>query len=155
MQNTSRRAALALPLAAAPLLTARAEDWKPAQQVRLLVASAPGGTTDIMARLLSPRLQARWGVSVVAENRAGAGGTICTLEMVRSRLVTASARTRPDRMCSITPVRLSIRKFTLPASRSTCAGPEPRKGTWMASPFSSCSISTGERCVDCPTPVEA
>jgi tripartite-type tricarboxylate transporter receptor subunit TctC len=85
MQDLSRRATLALPLAAAPLLSARAEDWKPTQQMRLLVAAAPGGTTDIMARLLSPRLQARWGVSVVAENRAGAGGTICTLEMVRSR----------------------------------------------------------------------
>lgn len=85
MQDLSRRAALALPAAAALPLTARAEDWKPTQQVRLLVAAAPGGTTDIMARLLSPRLQARWGVSVVAENRAGAGGTICTLEMVRSR----------------------------------------------------------------------
>ncbi|TCH96201.1 tripartite tricarboxylate transporter substrate binding protein [Roseococcus sp. SYP-B2431] len=85
MPNLSRRAALALPLSATPLLTAGAQEWKPTQQVRLLVAAAPGGTTDIMARLLSPRLQARWGVSVVAENRAGAGGTICTLEMVRSR----------------------------------------------------------------------
>ncbi|WP_421993765.1 Bug family tripartite tricarboxylate transporter substrate binding protein [Roseococcus sp.] len=85
MQDTTRRAALALPLAAAPLLTARAQDWKPAQPVRMLVAAAPGGTTDIMARLLAPRLQSRWGISVVAENRAGAGGTICTLEMVRAR----------------------------------------------------------------------
>jgi len=84
MQELSRRAALALPLATLPL-TAQGQDWKPTQQVRLLVAAAPGGTTDIMARLLSPRLQARWGISVVAENRAGAGGTICTLEMVRSR----------------------------------------------------------------------
>lgn len=85
MNDLSRRAALALPLGAAPLMAARAADWKPAQPVRLLVAAAPGGTTDIMARLLAPRLQARWGVSVVAENRAGAGGTICTLEMVRAR----------------------------------------------------------------------
>lgn len=84
MQDLSRRATLALPLATLPL-TARGEEWKPSQPVRMLVAAAPGGTTDIMARLLSPRLQARWGVSVVAENRAGAGGTICTLEMVRSR----------------------------------------------------------------------
>ncbi|MDB5411680.1 MAG: C4-dicarboxylate transporter [Rubritepida sp.] len=85
MRSMSRRAALALPLGAALPLVARADDWKPNQPVRLLVASAPGGTTDIMARLLSPRLQSRWGTSVVAENRAGAGGTICTLEMVRAR----------------------------------------------------------------------
>jgi tripartite-type tricarboxylate transporter receptor subunit TctC len=80
----ARRAALALPML--PLaLPARADGWKPAQPVRILVPAAPAGTTDIMARLLAPRLQARWGVNVVVENRAGAGGTIGTLELVRSR----------------------------------------------------------------------
>jgi len=85
MRRITRRAGLALPFGAWPLLAARAEDWKPSQPMRILVAAAPGGTTDIMARLLSPRLQERWGTSVVVENRAGAGGTICTLEMVRAR----------------------------------------------------------------------
>ena len=83
MLNLSRRAALALPLALP--VSARAEDWKPGQQVRILVPAAPAGTTDIMARLLSQRLQTRWGTPVVVENRAGAGGTIGTLELVRSR----------------------------------------------------------------------
>ncbi|WPB84072.1 Bug family tripartite tricarboxylate transporter substrate binding protein [Sediminicoccus rosea] len=84
MPMIARRAALALPML--PLaLPARADGWKPAQPVRILVPAAPAGTTDIMARLLAPRLQARWGVNVVVENRAGAGGTIGTLELVRSR----------------------------------------------------------------------
>ncbi|MBS7790523.1 tripartite tricarboxylate transporter substrate binding protein [Roseococcus sp. SDR] len=82
MPKLARRAALALPLLP---LAARAQDWKPAQPVRILVPAAPAGTTDIMARLMAPRLQARWGVNVVVENRAGAGGTIGTLELVRSR----------------------------------------------------------------------
>ncbi len=84
MPRITRRSALALPLLAAPL-AARAEDWKPGQPVRILVPAAPAGTTDVMARLMAPRLQARWGVNVVVENRAGAGGTIGTLELVRAR----------------------------------------------------------------------
>ena len=82
MPVIARRTALALPLLP---LAARADGWKPAQPVRIIVPAAPAGTTDIMARLLAPRLQARWGVNVVAENRAGAGGTIGTLELVRAR----------------------------------------------------------------------
>lgn len=60
-------------------------EWRPSQQVRIIVPAAPGGTTDIMGRLCAQHLQARWGTPVVAENRAGAGGTIGTLEAVRAR----------------------------------------------------------------------
>ncbi|MEI6159127.1 MAG: tripartite tricarboxylate transporter substrate binding protein [Roseococcus sp.] len=82
MPQMTRRAALALPLLP---LAARAEDWKPSAPVRIIAPAAPAGTTDIMARLLAPRLQSRWGVNVVVENRAGAGGTIGSLELVRAR----------------------------------------------------------------------
>jgi tripartite-type tricarboxylate transporter receptor subunit TctC len=84
-----RRATLALPAAAAAAaaapVPARAQDWRPGQQVRIIVPAAAGGTTDIMARLVAQHLQARWGTPVVVENRAGGGGTIGTLEMVRAR----------------------------------------------------------------------
>ncbi len=82
MPPFTRRAALALPFIP---LVARADGWRPSEPVRIIVPAAPAGTTDIMARLLAPRLQARWGVNVVVENRAGAGGTIGTLELVRAR----------------------------------------------------------------------
>jgi len=79
----ARRAALALPCLIPAL--ARAQAWRPAQQMRIIVPAAAGGTTDIMGRLCAQHLQARWGTPVVGENRTGAGGTIGTLEAVRAR----------------------------------------------------------------------
>jgi tripartite-type tricarboxylate transporter receptor subunit TctC len=70
-----RRTALALP---ALLLAraARAENWKPGQQLRIIAGAAAGGTTDIMGRMLAQHLQVKWGTPVVVENRTGAGGNI-------------------------------------------------------------------------------
>lgn len=86
MTEISRRASLAAPLLATPLLVrpAAAQDWRPTQPMKMVIPAAPGGTTDIMGRLLAAHLQQRWGTPVVVENKGGGGGTIASAEVARA-----------------------------------------------------------------------
>jgi len=73
------RAALALfPALAAALiaLPATAAEWQPTKPVRFIVGFPPGGATDLVARIMQPRLSAALGNQVIVDNRPGAGGTI-------------------------------------------------------------------------------
>ena len=55
--------------------SAAAQAW-PAKPVKMIVTYPPGGTVDVVARVIAPKLSARLGQPVVIDNRAGAGGAI-------------------------------------------------------------------------------
>lgn len=75
----SRRA---LPLLALPAV-ARAEDW-PSHPLRMVVPFTPGGSTDILGRVVAQRIAATLGQQVVVENRPGAGGSVGTELIARA-----------------------------------------------------------------------
>ena len=74
--DAARRVLLATSVFAPHVL--RAQSW-PTQPIRLVVPYAPGGTTDLMARLVATPLAERLGVPVILENRPGAGATVGSL----------------------------------------------------------------------------
>jgi len=52
--------------------------------VRIIVPFPPGGTTDLIARIVQPRFQEFMGQTVVIENRSGAGGSVGAAEVARA-----------------------------------------------------------------------
>src|SRR3989442_4389377 len=64
-------------------MAAAAQSW-PQKPVKFIVPFAPGGATDIAARMLGEKLSQLWGQSVVIENRGGAGGGLGAAEAARA-----------------------------------------------------------------------
>jgi tripartite-type tricarboxylate transporter receptor subunit TctC len=61
----------------------QAQDAYPTKTIRFVVPYPPGGPTDLMARLLQGELQTRLGVTVMVDNKAGAGGNIGSAEVAK------------------------------------------------------------------------
>jgi tripartite-type tricarboxylate transporter receptor subunit TctC len=55
-----------------------------AKPLRIIVPFTPGGSTDILARALAPKLQAALGMNVVVDNKPGAGGSLGAQEAARA-----------------------------------------------------------------------
>jgi tripartite-type tricarboxylate transporter receptor subunit TctC len=75
-------AVASLGLISSPAL-AQADNY-PDRPIRLLVGFAPGGATDIVARLLAAELEKKLGQPIVVANRAGAGSNIAAAEAARA-----------------------------------------------------------------------
>lgn len=73
----TRRHAIALTAGAGAMLAAHAKaaTW-PERTIKIVVPFAAGGPTDIQARVVAEKLQAKWGQPVIIENKPGAGSTI-------------------------------------------------------------------------------
>lgn len=69
-------AALAIAVGACLAAPASAQGDYPTKPVRMVVTFPPGGSTDVVVRMLVPRLNERLGQQVIVDNRPGAGGNI-------------------------------------------------------------------------------
>lgn len=86
MKHLFQACAALLAFAVAPPLFAQSGRW-PEKPVKVVVPFAPGGSTDIIARLLAPRFAEDFGQQFIIDNRPGAGGRIGA---------EAAARSAPD-----------------------------------------------------------
>jgi tripartite-type tricarboxylate transporter receptor subunit TctC len=84
MSRRTTLAALASAALAAAMPSIALAQAYPTRPVRLIVPFAPGGTTDIVARIVAPAMGASLGQQVVVENKAGGGGSVGALEMIRA-----------------------------------------------------------------------
>jgi len=80
-----RRAALALATSCLAFAQpALAQDW-PTRPIRIIVSFPPGGSSDIVARLLAEVVSPRLGQRMVVDNRPGAGGTLAAQHVATQR----------------------------------------------------------------------
>ena len=73
MMNTPRRQWMVLAVGSGLVIPAWAQSGK---NVRLIVPFTPGGSTDILARAIAPKLALALGQNVIIDNKPGAGGSL-------------------------------------------------------------------------------
>ena len=96
----TRRPLLAATAATLAAPVVRAQGAWPNGPIRIVVPFPPGGSTDAMARLLQPRLQAELGQPIIVENRGGASGSLGTAAVPP---VTVNARGVPAASAPLQP----------------------------------------------------
>ncbi len=83
--KTATQLSIATALCSLALLPAgsHAQEAYPSKTIRFIVPYPPGGPTDLMARLLQNELQTRLGVTIIVDNKAGAGGNLGSAEVAK------------------------------------------------------------------------
>ena len=119
-------AAAAAALAAPGVLRAQPSETWPNQPVRMILPYAPGGPTDVIARLVCDTLSQRLPQRFVVENRTGAGGNIGASAVAKARpdggTVTLSfATNRRRNTCRRAPPRCSWQSHSQSRCRSRAA----------------------------------
>ena len=77
-------AAAALVAAVGIAQAQQAQNGYPSKPVRIIVGFSAGGTPDMLARLIGPKMTETWGQPVVVENRTGAGGTLAAVAVAKA-----------------------------------------------------------------------
>ncbi len=81
---TRRDALVTASLLASPWMAKAQSAWPAEKPIRLIVPFAPGGSTDMIARLLADELRPRLNQTVLVENRPGAGSTLGTGQVAKA-----------------------------------------------------------------------
>ena len=79
-----RMASLCCALVAATAVQAQSPAPWPAKPIRIVVGFAPGGSTDVMARILAQSMGESLGQTVIIDNKPGASGNIAASEVIRA-----------------------------------------------------------------------
>ena len=121
--------ALVANTAAVPALAQGAANY-PAKAVRFIAPFPPGGSTDLLARLVAQKLTETWGQQVLVENRGGAAGTIPRGAVEGT--VTLDGAALPDGVIRFTPTagttgpmveaQIANGAFSLPKTTGPCVG---------------------------------
>lgn len=74
---------LALAMVCLPIAQVSAQEAWPTRPIRIVVVFPPGGSSDIVARVLADMIGPRLGQRVIVDNRPGAGGTIAALHVAQ------------------------------------------------------------------------
>jgi len=116
--KTLSRRALLLAIAACSSLTVQARDAWPAKPIRVVVAGAPGGGTDLLMRVIGQQMSVSLKQPVIIENKPGGNGVLAAKDMLSSAadghtlLFTASAFTVMAQAMPRKPPYDVLRDFT-------------------------------------------
>src|SRR5215218_4930454 len=83
-RRSARLALLAAFALASVAIEATHAQGYPAKPIRMIVPIAPGGSTDIVGRIMAQRLSEQMGVTIITDNRPGAGSVIGTEALAKS-----------------------------------------------------------------------